>query len=138
MWNPWRSIRQQRDITVRWEQMDDRLGEWCEDSRTITLDPRQVQAERRCTAMHELIHAERGHRDCQPERVELSVRKECARRLICVHRLAEALIFYGDDLAQVADELWTDQDTLRTRLEHLHPAERGYIIRRLAAREGAA
>lgn len=118
--------------------MDGRLGEWCQDSRTMTLDPRQLQVERRCTAMHELIHAERGHHGCQPARVELSVRKEAARRLISIYDLVNAIIFNGHDLAQIADECWVDEDTLRTRLEHLHPAERAYIQGRIAAREGAA
>lgn len=104
----------------------------------MTLDPRQLQVERRCTATHEAIHAERGHRGCQPAAVERAVRTEAARRLVPIADLTGALVIYGDDLIQVADDCWVDLDTLTTRLEHLHPAERGYIERRIAAREGAA
>lgn len=103
----------------------------------MTLDPRQLQAERRCTAMHELIHAERGHHGCQPGPVEMSVHKEAARRLISIHALVDALVFYGEDWAAVAEECWVDEETLHTRREHLHPAERGYLLRRLAALEVA-
>jgi hypothetical protein len=30
-----------------------------------------------------------------------------------------------------AEELWVCEDTLRVRLKHLHPAERGWLRRRL-------
>lgn len=105
----------------------------------MTLDPRQLQAERRCTATHELIHAERGHRGCQPPAVELSVRSECARRLIGINALVDAVLFYGEqNLPALADELWVDVETVTIRLNHLHPAERGYLDRRIAARGDAA
>ncbi len=97
------------------------------------MDPDQNQAERRCTAAHEAIHAERGDTSCYS-----AVHREAARRLIDVRRLGEALAFYEGDLVQVAEELWVDLDTLRTRLDHLHPAERGYLQRRLSMREESA
>lgn len=91
------------------------------------------QAERRCTATHELIHAERGDTTCDP-----SVHQEAARRLIDIKALGEALAFYDGDLHQVADELWVDHETLAVRLNHLHPSERGYLRRRMSMREETA
>lgn len=104
----------------------------------MTLDPRQLQVERRVTATHEAIHAERGDRCAGDERVERIVRRETARRLVCIYALADALVFYGHDYVQVADECWVDLDTVQARFDHLHPAERGYIEKRLRARDGAA
>jgi hypothetical protein len=138
VWHPWRTIRNRPDITVRWRRLDGRLREWCADIRTITPDPRQLQRERRCTATHEAIRAERGDR-CGDPKTELLVEKASARRLIGIYPLTEAVLFHGTtDLAAFAEELWVDEKTAQIRLEHLHPAERGYIERRLAAREGAA
>jgi hypothetical protein len=137
VWHPWRTIRSRSDITVRWRRLDGRLGEWCEDTHTMTLDPRQLQRERRCTATHEAIHAERGDR-CGDPKTEARVRRETARRLISIRALGDAYLFWGDDLASLAEELWVDEDVLRTRLDHLHPAERGYLQQRLAGRDGSA
>jgi len=131
--NPWRAIRRMSDVTVVWQRRPGILGSWCEQTRTLTLDPDQNQAERRCTVAHEQIHAERGDTDCHPR-----VHREAARRLIDIHALAEAAVFYGDDLAQVAEQLWVDGETLRARLDHLHPSERGYLQRRLAMKENSA
>lgn len=136
VWHPWRAIRNRPDITVRWRQMDGRLGEWDERTRTMTLDPRQLQRERRVTATHEAIHAERRDRCGGDERVEWIVRRETARRLICIHALADAVLFYGEhDLAALAEELWVDEDTVEVRRQTLHPAERGYLRHRVALRD---
>lgn len=67
------------------------------------------------------------------------VRKEVARRLITVHALADAILFYGEvDLAALAEDLWCDEASVTLRKHHLHPAERGYLEQRLLARDGAA
>lgn len=138
MWHPWRAIRARPDITVRWAELDGRLGTWHNDSRTMTLEKRQGQAQCRATATHELVHAERGHRGCQPGPVEDSVRREVARRHISIYALVDAVLFYGEtNIAALADELWCPQDTVVTRLLHLHPAERGYLTQRLRAQDGA-
>jgi hypothetical protein len=103
----------------------------------IRMAKGQLQVERRCTITHEMIHVERGDAGCDA-RAELLVRRETARRLIPIRTLGDAYLFWGDDLAALAEELWVDEDVLQTRLEHLHPAERGYLQQRLAARDGAA
>lgn len=128
LWHPWRALRDREDVTVRWRRMPGRLGHWCADSRTVTFHPGQGQAQRRVTATHEQIHIEWGHDGCQPASIELAVRKETARRCIGIYALVNAVLFYGEhNLPALADELWVDVETVQTRLEYLHPAERGYI-----------
>lgn len=135
--HPWRAIRALIDVTVLFEAEPGRRGSWCARTRTIRIHPRALQVERRCTATHELVHVELGHAGCQDEATELAVRKEAARRLIRLPALADALM-WTRDLAEQADELWVDVPTLQVRLQHLHPAERGYLRRRLAQREESA
>jgi hypothetical protein len=132
--HPWRAIRALgHRVEVRWERHDDVLGSWCERTRTMTLHPDQNQAERRCTATHELLHLQRGDTTC-----DWRTHRDAARLLIDLHALADALALYGDDHAQIADELWVDRETLQARLDHLHPAERGYLRRRLSMKENSA
>lgn len=103
------------------------------------MHPGQGQAQRRVTATHEQIHCEWGHDGCQPDVVELAVKKETARRCIGIYDLASAVLFWDQrDLEALAEELWVDVETVTIRLTYLHPAERGYLERRLAARDGAA
>lgn len=107
-------------------------------ARTITLDPDQDQAQRRSTLAHELVHVERGPAPhwCKT-REEALCDREAARRLIGIRELGEALA-WAHNLAEAADDLWVDDELLRVRLSHLHPAERHYLRRRLAQEEGAA
>lgn len=90
--------------------------------------------------MHELVHLERGPAvRGYGAREELEVSKEAARRLLPdIRGVGEALAwaargreFDAACLDEAADELWVDRGTLRVRLEHLHPAERAYLKRRL-------
>ena len=100
----------------------------------MTLDPDMNQAERRCTAWHEAIHARRGDTSCHP-----SVHRQVARDLITVHELAAALLVHEEsDHEALAETLWVDVDTYVTRINHLHPSERGYLRRRLSMREASA
>jgi hypothetical protein len=137
-WHPWRAIRG-LDVTVLWERREGLLGSWDDDSRTMTFHPDQSQRQRRCTAAHELVHAELGHRGHCDGKADLRVHKEASRRLISIYALGEAIVIYGEqDREALADELWVDVDTLRTRMDWLHPAERGYLRRRLERREMGA
>lgn len=139
MWHPWRTLRSRPEITVRWHRMDGRLGAWDARSQTIWMHPDQGQAQGRVTATHEQVHAEWGHDGCQPPAVELQVMKETARRHVPIYDLVDAVLFWGEsDYEALAQELWCDIQCVRIRLEHLHPAERGYLQQRLAARDGAA
>lgn len=133
VFHPWRTLSRLSDVELRWARPEGLLGFWCNRTRTITLHADQNQAERRCTLTHELLHAERGDTTC-----DWRTHRDAARLLIDLDRLGEALAFYGDDLTQLAEELWVDEDTLRTRLQHLHPSERGYLLRRLSVKEHSA
>lgn len=134
VFHPWRAIRARADILVRWERSDGLLGSWCERSRVMTLHPDQDQAERRCTATHELLHAERGDTSC-----DWRTHRDAARLLIDLEPLCTAILTWGEaNLAAIADELWVDEETLTARLKHLHPSERGYLLRRLSMREATA
>lgn len=130
--HPWRAIRAM-SLIVEWNRLDGDLGTWCERTRRMTLDPDMNQAERRCTAWHEAIHARRGDTSCDP-----SVHREAARDLISLHDLAVAVMVHGEDWPRVADDLWVDDDTLAVRLDSLHPSERGYLLRRLSMKESTA
>ncbi len=136
VWHPWRAIRERPDITVKWERIPGRLGEWCQRTKTMTLHPDQSQRQRRCTVTHELIHAERGHYGVCRSTVERAVSVEAARRLIPLDRLADALVWSQDEW-EVSEDLWVDVPTTRLRIETLTQAEKDYIERRIAAREGA-
>ncbi len=137
VWHPWRAIRDQPDITVRWAEMNSRLGAWDEGTRTMTLDPRQLQHERRVTATHEAIHAERRHAGRCCGLVERQVQLETARRLISLDSLADALVWTQDEW-EVAEELWVDVETARVRIDKLTDTEKDYIERRIAAKGDAA
>lgn len=124
--HPWRRLRALTDWTLHWAHLEP--GVWGltdHHARTITLDRRLTQVERRCTLAHELEHVA-GHHD------ETVCDRNAARSLLPdVRRVGEALA-WAHSLEEAADELWVDEPTLRARLEHLHPAERHYLRRRLA------
>jgi hypothetical protein len=126
------------DIQVTWDADDGTLGTWCGLTRTIAFHSRQSQAQRRCTATHEIVHAELAHDGPCTAATELLVLKISARRLISLRALAEAVLFHLDDRAALAHELWVDRQTLDARLDHLHPGERGYLAQHLARREQSA
>jgi hypothetical protein len=137
-YHPWRHLSRLADVTVRWSrddvELDGALGWFYVDRGEIVLDARQTQVQRRSTLAHELVHAERGDEPSGSlvldARQELAVSKEAARRLIGIRALGEALA-WSTCVAEAADELWVDEDTVRVRLQHLHPAERAYLKRRL-------
>lgn len=138
-WHPWRVLGRMKGVIVEWtdDLPTDVLGD-TDGRRHIRMANGQLQVERRCTITHEMIHVERGHSGCCDEKAEARVRREAARRLVPIRALGDAYVFWGDDLEALADDLWVDISTLRTRLETLHPAERGYLERRVALRDGAA
>jgi hypothetical protein len=137
VWHPWRAIRERADITVKWEPIPGRLGQWCQRTMTMTLHPEQSQRQRRCTATHELIHAERGHCGACSPAVDRAVHAEAARRLISLDELVDALLWSQDE-QELAEELWVDVATVMSRLEGLTEYERAEIDRRLDEREWAA
>lgn len=141
-YHPWRHLSRLAHITIRStrddEELDGALGWYYVERDEIVLDDRQTQAERRSTLAHELVHAERRDEPCGSlvldARQESVVSQLAARRLIPIRALGEALA-WSDCIDEIADELWVDRFTVRVRLEHLHPAERAYLKRRLEQHE---
>ncbi|UIU47041.1 hypothetical protein [Microcystis phage MinS1] len=103
---------------------------------TISLRRDLTQAERRTTILHECLHVERGPAlSTLAAREELRVERETARLLMPdVRAIGEALA-WATSLEEAADELWVDTQSLRVRLRYLHPAERGWLRRRLEDHE---
>ena len=132
VWQPWRTLREEHpDVVVHYAAPLPALVLGVTDGRSIWLARGLLQVEERCTLAHELIHIERGHRGCQPPRIEADVEREAARRLIPLDLLGEALTWARCE-AETADELCVDIATLRTRLADLTRAERARLRRRLA------
>jgi hypothetical protein len=132
MIHPWRRLRQLSHITLLWAD-DGPAGETDFEASTITLRRGMSQAERRSTVLHECLHAERGPVPMGlAAREELRVWKEQARLLLPdVKLVADALAWAQGDVVAAADELWVCEDTLRVRLKHMHPSERGWMRARL-------
>lgn len=135
MYHPWRAFRRLADwtLTLRRLPLTGPAVELHWATRTIHMDKRLLQAERRSAIAHELVHIERGPVPRDPwlaAREELAVEQETARRLIPLDRLVDALV-WAHDLYEAADELWVDVETLRVRLDHLHPAEKAVLKERL-------
>lgn len=132
MIHPWRRLRGHEDVTLDWHEGGP-MGWACFVTQTISLREGMSQAERRCTVLHEVLHIERGPVPAGlAAREELRVRKETARLLLPdVKQVGDVLAWAERDLEEAADELWVDVPTLKVRLRYLHPAERGWLQRRL-------
>lgn len=134
MHHPWRELRQRPEWTLLIAALPAGiLGYTCWDTRTVALTRGMSQAQRRATLAHELEHVDSGPAHPDPvltARDELAADKAAARKLISIRDLGEAMA-WSTDLHEIADELWVDTATVRTRLQHLHPGERGYLERRL-------
>lgn len=135
MHHPWRAFRDLVEWTLHWRPMPEGiLGVTDFTARTVTLDTRLTQAERRCTIAHETQHINRGPVPASAvyrSREERYVDQAAARQLIDIRALGEA-IAWSESHAEAAEELWVDEATLRARLAHLHPSEKAYLKRRLA------
>jgi hypothetical protein len=125
------------DLAARWPQVQvviepmppGLLGEL--RYPVIALRAGTTAGQRRCTLTHEIVHLERGVRDCGPwaAREELAVEAAVARRLIAPLALAAAVRDFGgtEDLAPLAASLGVDRQTLLLRLRMISPAERARI-----------
>jgi hypothetical protein len=129
--HPWRRLRELAHITLLWHDHGP-MGLADHQEQTVSLRRGMTWAQRRCTLTHELLHLERGpalsttkHQD------EERVRRETARRMIPDVRILGEALAWALDEHECADELGVDVPVLRYRLRHLHPAERGYLCRRL-------
>lgn len=137
MWHPWRTLSSMPDVTIHW--CDDLpMGlRAATDGRQIWMSAHLLQRERRAALAHELEHIHHHRIANCTAKDEAFISQAAARRLIAFDQLADAIV-WATNLHELAEELWVDVDTVRTRLLHLHPAERHEIARRIAARDGEA
>ncbi len=121
-------------ITLRWHDGGP-MGKCRHSTQEVSLRRGLTQAERRATLAHELEHLAKGPAIVGfTDQDELDVRQRAARWLIPFHRLADALVWAGDDY-ELADELWVDVHTVRTRLETLTAKECAHLADLMAAAE---
>lgn len=128
LWHPWRVLRTQHsdvDVSCRCRLPDRIMG--LQRGRRIWINWILTQVERRCTLTHELVHLERGPVPAEPRaraREEKTVSELAARRLIPIAALIDAYRWCPAGVpAELADELWVDIPTLRTRMASLDPFE---------------
>lgn len=125
-WHPWRTLRvryPEVDVSCHYRLPDHLMG--LQLGRRIWLCRTLTQAERRCTLTHELVHRERGPVPADPaaaDREERTVNEISARRLITLPSLIDGLRWTRDP-NQLAEHLWVDEPTLRTRMDSLDPLE---------------
>lgn len=106
----------------------------CVKDRVILLDQSRSMIERRCDLAHAVAHIELGHTDRRNKADERAAVRYAAKMLIDLDDLADAI----ETSAGLVDEcaaayLNVDMETLAARVEYIHPAERGYLRRRLSA-----
>lgn len=136
MIDPWHRLRSLRGWELRWHRPEDDpdAGFTLFDEKVISLRDDLSADERRCTLLHECLHAERGPTlvGVLEQREELRVRRETARLLLpSIQEVSEALA-WAHSLAEAAGELRVDVGVLRDRLRWLDPAESAYLGRRSA------
>lgn len=133
--HPWRRLRSLSHITLLWHDRDHDEAYGITDfaADTISLRSDLDQAGRRSTLLHECLHVERGPAlaGVLAAREELRVRREAARILLPNIRAVGEALAWAHTLEEAAGELWVDVDTLRDRLDFLHPAELHYLRARL-------
>lgn len=123
MHHPWRQLREQEHIDVRWLTLPGDLRGMTDGHSTIWMDDRLLQVERRCTLAHEQAHIRLGHVGHQEGREEYRARKLAAQQLIHRDDLIRALQ-WAMSLEEAADELWVTPEVLRDRIHFMHPSER--------------
>jgi len=127
-YDPWLDLLENwPEVVVRTEPLPGRmLGELCYP--VIALRAESSPAQRRCTLTHEIVHLERGVRDCGQwlAREEWYVDREVALRLLPIAVLAPAIRDAGgiEDLTEIARHLDVDTQTLTMRLSLLTGSER--------------
>lgn len=130
-YDPWLDLRENwPEVIVRTEVMPGRLlGEL--RYPVITLRAGTSPGQSRCTLTHEIVHLERGVRDCGQwlAREEYYVDREVALRLLPIEVLAPAIRNAGgvEDLSEIARQVDVDTATLRMRLTLLNRAERARV-----------
>lgn len=138
MFNPWRYLAEHHpQVKVVWTQLPGAVRA-VTDGHTIWMDARLCQVQRRIAVCHETFHIERGIIPAD-EVEERRVDRLTAVRMIALDDLVDAL--RGNrhpDIAGLADMLWVEPATVRTRLAHLEPWELAHIENKLDLDWGVA
>lgn len=123
MHNPWKHLDTHHpEVDVVWMYMDGSLRGYT-DGRTIWMDCRLTQVQRRVVVCHETIHIEQGLIPATDAEEEI-VRRLVAERLIELPDLIEVLRENRQPyICELAEALWVDEPTIRTRLENLRGIE---------------
>ena len=131
MVHPWRRLRALSGWELRWHhpEADPDAGFTLFDEKVISLRSNLTWEERRCTVLHECLHAERGPTlvGVLAQREELRVRRETARLLLPSVREIGEVLAWALSAEEAAAELLVDVDVLRDRLRWLDPAERAHL-----------
>ena len=140
--NPYAFLAEHPDLSMELAPLPPgQRGRWYPDLHVILISNQLTQAERRCTLTHELVHRMRGDLhiddDLIRNRLERSCHQIAARLLLPLPKLAEVLV-WSECPSEAAEALFVDVETLQTRLESLHPAERGFLRRSIAMKEATA
>lgn len=91
--------------------------------QAVSLRSDLTQAERRATLLHELEHLRRGPAVVgYVERDEMATRDSASRWLLPLSLLADGLAWCKDEV-ELAEHLWVDLGTVRSRLANLTDAE---------------
>ena len=135
-WHPWREAGRRPHLVIECVPLADNLR-GCIRGGIIHLNADDLQAERRCTLSHELVHDERRifplDRTLR-KREERTVESIAARRLISLDRLVDALR-WSRNISEIADELWVDVPMLTALFRSLERDERKWIDDELRRRE---
>ncbi|WP_183094565.1 hypothetical protein [Nocardioides stalactiti] len=134
MIHPWRRLRDLHGWELRWHRPEDDAdaGFTLFEEQVISLRTDLTWEERRCTVLHECLHAERGPTlvGVLAEREELRVRRETARLLLpSVQDIGDVLV-WAHTVDEAATELLVDAHVLSDRLAWLTAKERAYLRRR--------
>ena len=138
-YSPWAEAAALPHLEIR-REMPSRpglLGEYLHHLAVVRLHPGMPRRQERSVLAHELRHVAHGDAVTACGRVNLRQEqradRESSRLLVDLHDLADAMVLHGEQhTSAVAVELRVSLDVVRTRLHHLHPAERHLLTRRLA------
>jgi Zn-dependent peptidase ImmA (M78 family) len=130
-----------------WEDAGTRHGDWliervplrglhevmCRKNKVILLEQDRTMRQRRCDLAHAIAHIDLDHTDSFDRKAEAAAVRYAAKMLIDLDPLADALAATGGRVTyDGAHLLGVDVETMTARLQHLHPAERAHLRRRLA------
>lgn len=105
----------------------------CPTRKVILLEDQHDRAARRCSLAHAVAHIDLKHRATNgliSNRQELAADQLASRRLINMPALVGAAL-WAESFEEVAAELDVDKRMLFVRIRHLHPSERGALLRGL-------